>query len=58
MTSALPKNVAAGARALLLQGICRTFRLLSSDDGGMNGRPAARARLDGRQQTEAQPPPS
>jgi hypothetical protein len=50
MTSALPKNVAARPRALLLQGICRTFRL--------NGRPAARARLDGLRQTEVQPLPS
>ena len=55
---ALPKNVAARTRALLLQGICRTFRLPFSDDGRLNERPAERARLDGLQQTEVQPPPS
>jgi hypothetical protein len=50
--------VAAGSRALLLQEICRSFRLLSSDDGRLNERPAERARLDGLQQTEVQPLPS
>jgi hypothetical protein len=47
-----------GPGALLLQGICRPFRLLSSDDGRLNERPAERARLDGLQQTEAQLLPS
>ena len=54
----LPENVAARTRALLLQGICRSFRLLSSDDGRLNERPAERAQLHGLQQTEVQPLPS
>ena len=45
---ALPKNVAARTRALLLQGICRPFRLLFSDRGRLNERPAERAQPDGR----------
>ena len=50
--------MAARTRALLLQGICRPFRLLFSDDGKLNGRPAERARLDGLPQTEVQRTPA
>jgi hypothetical protein len=60
-TRALPSIASPGSRpdpGPASAGNLQAFRLLSSDDGRLNERPAERARLDGLQQTGAQLLPS